>query len=138
MTHLAPVAPVRALAPVASIPSPDTAAAIIAVAEALQSDLSQGFQIDGLRLRLEMEQAFGGSDATGAWDWKLAYEACEVALVLFLRKFGRALLARAGSPTALLPILAKVSNLLPTHTRRSEEMGPIGRFLRRTTLRGNK
>jgi hypothetical protein len=128
MTHLAPVAPVRALAPVASIPSPDTAAAIIAVAEALQPDLAQGFQIDGLRLRLEMEHAFGGSDATGAWDWKLAYEACEVALVLFLRKFGRALLARAGSPAALLPILAKVSNLLPTHTRRSEEMERFQQF----------
>jgi hypothetical protein len=128
MTHLAPVASVRALAPVASTPSPDTAAAIIAVAEALQTDLAQGFQIDGLRLRLEMEQAFGGSDADGAWDWKLAYEACEVALVLFLRKFGRALLTRAGSPAALLPILAKVSGLLPTHTRRSEEMERFQQF----------
>ncbi len=128
MTHLAPVAPVRALAPVASIPSPDTAAAIIAVAEALQPDLAQGFQIDALRLRLEMERTFGGSDADGAWDWKLAYEAGELALVLFLRKFGRALLARAGSPAALLPILAKVSNLLPTHTRRSEEMERFQQF----------
>ena len=49
------------------------AGAIISVAEALQPDLAQGFQIDALRLRLEMERAFGGSDATGAWDWKLAY-----------------------------------------------------------------
>jgi hypothetical protein len=47
-------------------PSPDTAAAIIAVAEALQPDLAQGFQIDALRLRLEMERTFGGSDAMGA------------------------------------------------------------------------
>ena len=45
-----------------------------------------------------------------------------MALVLLLRKFGRPLLARAGSPAVVLPILAKVSNLLPTHTRRSEEM----------------
>ncbi|MGB3316815.1 MAG: bifunctional class I SAM-dependent methyltransferase/DEAD/DEAH box helicase, partial [Albidovulum sp.] len=81
-----------------------------------------------LRLRLEMERAFGGSDATGAWDWKLAYEAGEVALVLFLRKFGRALLARAGSLDALMPILAKVSGLLPTHTRRSEEMERFQQF----------
>ncbi|KEP67822.1 methylase, partial [Thioclava dalianensis] len=63
-----------------------------------------------------------------AWDWKLAYEAGEVALVLFLRKFGRALLARAGSPAALLPILAKVAGLLPTHTRRSEEMERFQQF----------
>ncbi|MGO4910124.1 strawberry notch-like NTP hydrolase domain-containing protein [Pseudorhodobacter sp. W20_MBD10_FR17] len=116
------------LAPVLTIAPPDTAAAIIAVAEALQPDLAQGFQIDALRLRLEMERAFGGSDAAGLWDWKLAYEACEVALVLFLRKFGRPLLSRAGSTAALLPILAKVSNLLPTHTRRSEEMERFQQF----------
>lgn len=128
MTHLAPFATERALAPVAPIPSLDTAAAILSVAEALQTDLAQGFQIDALRLRVEMERAFGGSDATGAWDWKLAYEAGEAALVLFLRKFGRALLARAGSPAALLPILAKVSGLLPTHTRRSEEMERFQQF----------
>ena len=128
MTHHTPFAPERALAPVVPIPSPDTAAAILSVAEALQPDFAQGFQIDALRLRVEMERAFGGSDATGAWDWKLAYEAGEVALVLFLRKFGRALLGRAGSPAALLPILAKVAGLLPTHTRRSEEMERFQQF----------
>jgi hypothetical protein len=100
----------------------------LSVAEALQPDLAQGFQIDALRLRVEMERAFGGSDATGDWDWKLAYEAGELALVLFLRKFGRALLARAGSPVGLLPILAKVAGLLPTHTRRSEEMERFQQF----------
>ena len=122
MTYLSPVAsPVPVL-------SCDPAPAILAAAEALQPDLAQGFQIDALRLRIEMERAFGGSDADGAWEWKLAYEAGEVALVLFLRKFGRALLARAGSPAALLPILAKVAGLLPTHTRRSEEMERFQQF----------
>jgi hypothetical protein len=75
-----------------------------------------------------MERAFGGSDADGAWDWKLAYEAGEVALVLFLRKFGRALLTRAGSPAGMLPILSKMAGLLPTHTRRSEEMERFQQF----------
>ena len=112
-----------------AVPSPSlTASHILAVAEALQPDLAKGFQIDALRLRLEMERAFGGSDAAGLWDWKLAYEAGEVALVLFLRKFGRALLARAGSPSTLLPILAKVTGLLPTHTKRSEEMERFQQF----------
>ncbi len=101
---------------------------ILAAAEALQPDLAQGLQIDALRLRVEMERAFGGSDATGTWDWKLAYEAGEVALVLFLRRFGRALLARSGSPSALLPFLAMVAGLLPTHTRRSEEMERFQQF----------
>ena len=117
-----------AAAPLA-VPSPSaTASRILAVAEALQHDLAQGFQIDALRLRREMERAFGGSDADGTWDWKLAYEAGEVALVLFLRKFGRAMLDRAGSPAALLPIFAKVAGLLPTHTRRSEEMERYQQF----------
>ncbi|WP_430389843.1 strawberry notch-like NTP hydrolase domain-containing protein [Blastomonas fulva] len=126
MTYLSPVAsPVPVLS---CDPAPAPAPAILAAAEALQPDLAQGFQIDALRLRIEMERAFGGSDADGAWDWKLAYEAGETALVLFLRKFGRALLARAGSPSALLPILAKVAGLLPTHTRRSEEMERFQQF----------
>jgi hypothetical protein len=63
------------LTPVAVSVLTDPAAAILAVAEALQPDLGQGFQIDALRLRIEMERAFGGSDADGAWDWKLAYSA---------------------------------------------------------------
>ncbi|WP_306043890.1 strawberry notch family protein [Mameliella sp. MMSF_3455] len=127
MTHLAPVAQASLPAPIVPLAA-NPAPAIVAVAEALQPDLAQGLQIDALRLRREMEHAFGGSDATGAWDWKLAYEASEVALILFLRKFGRALLARAGSPAALLPILAKMAGLLPTHTRRSEEMERFQQF----------
>lgn len=59
----------------------DSAPAILAVAEALQPDLAQGCQIDALRLRLKLERAFSGSDADGAWAWKLAYEVGEVALV---------------------------------------------------------
>ena len=122
MTYLAPVAP-----PV-PVPSSEPAAAILAVAEALQPDLAQGFQINALRRRIEMERAFGSSDADSAWDWKLAYEAGDVALVHFLRKFGRALLARAASPAGLLAILTKVAGLLPTHTRRSEEMERFQQF----------
>ena len=117
-----------ALMPVGAPVLADPAGAILRVAEALQPDLTRGVQIDAHRLRDEMEQAFGGSDAEGTWDWKLADEAGEVALVLFLRKFGRALLARAGSPAALLPILTRVAGLLPTHTRRSEEMERFQQF----------
>ncbi|OHC56879.1 MAG: methylase [Rhodobacterales bacterium RIFCSPHIGHO2_02_FULL_62_130] len=126
MTYLPPA--VLSAPPVAPPPTPSISARVHAVAASLQPDLAQGFQIDVLRLRLEIERAFDGSDAAGAWDWKLAYEACEAALVLFLRKFGRALLARAGSPAALAPMLAKLSGLLPTHTRRSEEMERFQQF----------
>ena len=58
-------------------------------------------------LRAAMEAAFGASDATGAWDWKTAYDACEAATVLFLRKYGKALFRKAGSPAAALPQLAE-------------------------------
>jgi predicted RNA methylase len=75
-----------------------------------------------------MEHAFGGSDASGAWDWKTAYDACEAATVLFLRKFGKALLRKAGSPTLALPMLEKIVGLLPTHTRRSAESEALQQF----------
>ena len=75
-----------------------------------------------------MVSAFGGSDADGAWDWKTAYDACEAATVLFLRKFGPAIRARASSPAAMLPMLSKIAGLLPTHTRRSEESQALQQF----------
>ena len=57
-----------------------------------------------------------------------AYDACEGATVLFLRKYGKALLRKAGSPAAALPLLAKIADLLPTHTRRSEESEAFQQF----------
>jgi hypothetical protein len=62
------------------------------------------------------------------WDWKTAYDACEAASVLFLHKFGSAMRARADSPNAMLPMLAKIAGLLPTHTRRSEESEALQQF----------
>ena len=95
--------------------------AVVRAARQLLTDLERGRRIDAAVLRGAMEAAFGASDATGAWDWKIAYDACEVATVLFLRKFGSTVRAKAASPTAMLPMLAKIASLLPTHTRRSEE-----------------
>jgi hypothetical protein len=75
-----------------------------------------------------MEAAFGASDATGAWGWKDAYEAGEVATVLFLRKYDKALFRKAASPAARLSVLAKIAALLPTHTRRSEDSQALQQF----------
>ena len=99
--------------------SSDTSAALIAAAHSLLDPLARGQVIDTAALRAVMTTAFGGSDADGAWDWKTAYDACEAATVLFLRKFGRGMRRRAGSAAALLAMLAKVAALLPSHTRRS-------------------
>ena len=65
------------------ITEPDTATGLIRAANLLLPDLERGHAVDSRQLRAAMEQAFGGSDAEGAWRWKDAYEACEAAQVLF-------------------------------------------------------
>lgn len=82
--------------------------------------LERGKTVATTDLRQIMNKIFGGSDAEGAWLWKEAYEATEIAQVLFLRKF-RAIVSGTQSPQATLAMLTKVANLMPTHTRRSEE-----------------
>ncbi|MEH6721562.1 MAG: strawberry notch family protein [Aurantimonas endophytica] len=110
------------------VPGVDTALAIHQAALLLLPHFERGQRVDATTLRGAMETAFGGSDATGAWDWKTAYEACEAATVLFLRKYGKALFRKAGSQAASLPLLAKIAGLLPTHTRRSEESQTFQQF----------
>jgi hypothetical protein len=104
------------------------APAILAAAHLILPHLERGQRVDAAILRGAMETAFGASDATGAWDWKLAYEACEVATVLFLRKYGKALFRKTGSPVSRLDPLAKIAGLLPTQTRRSEESQSFQQF----------
>ena len=86
----------------------EIAAQVFAAAGLLLPHLERGQRVDAAALRGAMEAAFGASDATGAWTWKLAYDACEAATVLFLRKYGKALFRKAGSPAAILPQLGKV------------------------------
>ncbi|KIZ44510.1 hypothetical protein, partial [Rhodopseudomonas palustris] len=74
------------------------AAALARAAQQLLPLLEQGQRIDAPALRIAMDAAFGGSDTDGAWDWKTAYDVCEGAAVLLLRKYGKALLRKAGSP----------------------------------------
>ncbi|WP_336741426.1 strawberry notch-like NTP hydrolase domain-containing protein [Aureimonas altamirensis] len=106
----------------------ETAACVFSAAGLLLPHLDRGQRVDAATLRGAMEAAFGASDATGAWTWKTAYDACEAAIVLFLRKYGTALFRKAGSPAAILPQLGKIAGLLPTHTRRSEEAQTFQQF----------
>ncbi|MBY3238711.1 methylase [Rhizobium laguerreae] len=89
--------------------------------------LERGKTVATTDLRQIMNKIFGGSDAEGAWLWKEAYEATEIAQVLFLRKF-RAIASGTQSPQATLAMLTKVANLMPTHTRRSEESQALQQF----------
>ena len=116
-----------AATPAASTPLAPSSA-ILAVGNMLLPHLERGERIDATLLRHAMEHAFGASDASGAWDWKAAYEACEVATVLFLRKYGKALFRKADSPTTRLSVLSRIVGLLPTHTRRSEESQALQQF----------
>ncbi|AWV24677.1 putative methylase/helicase [Roseomonas mucosa] len=130
-------APVSGAAPAVLLPlAPNAppAAAILAAAGHLLPHLEQGRAIDAAILRSAMEQAFGASDASGAWDWKTAYDACEAATVLFMRKYGKPLFRKAASPAARLSALGKIAGLLPTHTRRSEEAQARQQFSTPTPL----
>ena len=84
--------------------------------------------LDARALRDAMTGAFGATDSEGAWVWKDAYEAREVALLLFLRRHLPAMRARAGSDAQLLRMLGKLAALTPTHTRRSEESQQLQQF----------
>jgi predicted RNA methylase len=102
--------------------------AVVRAARKLLLDLERGRRIDSALLRSAMEAAFGASDATGAWNWKTAYDACEAATVLFVRRHGAAMRAKATSPAAMLSLLMRIASLLPTHTRRSEESESLQQF----------
>jgi predicted RNA methylase len=107
---------------------PDKVSGLIHAATLLAQLLGQGRALDSRALRSAMEAAFGASDAEGAWVWKDAYEALEAAQVLFLRKFGGAMRARAGSSPAMLEMLTRLAARLASQTRRSEESERLQQF----------
>jgi predicted RNA methylase len=99
----------------------DRAAAILGAATLLLPSLENGKTITTGVLGTAMAESFGGTDAQGFWVWKDAYEALEAAQVLFIRKFGSAILSRSSSPQAALAMMTRIAQLVPTHTRRSGE-----------------
>ncbi|WEX85798.1 strawberry notch family protein [Sinorhizobium garamanticum] len=123
-----------AAAPLPLAPATDPGFALIQAARLLLPHLERGERVDAVALRDAMQTAFGASDASGTWDWKTAYDACEAATVLFLRKYGKALFSRSGSSAARLSALGKIAGLLPTHTRRSEESQAFQQFSTPVTL----
>ena len=135
---MTPIAATAALATaVCSSKTPTTseiASALFAAASLMLPQLESGRLIDAHALRVAMEQVFGGSDAEGAWNWKQAYDACEAAQVLFLRKFAGAIRARATTLPAQLAMLGKLAALPPSHTRRSEESQALQQFSTPITL----
>ncbi len=99
----------------------DTAEALLLAATQLLPFLEQGKPITTSALRLAMTDSFGGTDAQGFWIWKDAYEALEAAQILFLRRYGSAIVSRSSSPQATLAMMKRIADLVPSHTRRSDE-----------------
>jgi predicted RNA methylase len=105
-----------------------TAASIILAAQDLLGHFAAGRRIETAAIRTAMHSAFGASDAAGAWDWKTAYDAVEVAQLLFLRRYGPAIHARTSDPFERLKLVERIARLAPTQTRRSEEMLALQQF----------
>ncbi len=104
------------------------AEALIDAAGRITSLLDRDKAVTPGDLRQIMTEFFGGTDAEGLWLWKDAYDATEAAQVLFLRKFGPAIVSGTHSRRLTLAMLTKVANLVPTHTRRSEESHALQQF----------
>jgi hypothetical protein len=126
---MTPPPPAEAVA-IARPQSPGTTkvARIFAAAAHLLPSLERGTPLDARILRAAMTAALEASDQDGAWLWKDAYEASEAAAVLFLRKYGPGLIRKAGCAARALAMLEKISALLPSHTRRSEESEAFQQF----------
>ena len=102
--------------------------AVFQAATALSRFLEQGRKIDAKIQRQVMESAFGGSDADGKWSWKDAYDATEVAQILFLKKFGPTMRRKTSDATAYLAMIERLAGLVPTQTKRSEESVALQQF----------
>ncbi|GBH32703.1 strawberry notch-like NTP hydrolase domain-containing protein, partial [Sphingobium xenophagum] len=118
MTHILSDAAPGAASPSCAPGFAGRASALLAAARGLVPSLEAGRPIDSAALRAAMVGALDGTDAEGAWDWKSAYDACEAAEILFLRRYGQTITGRA--PGNALALIERVAALLPTHTRRSE------------------
>src|ERR1700753_2461900 len=104
------------------------AANLLAAARALTPHLNRSRALDRRLVSGVMTTTFGGSDADGAWLWRDAYDAIEAALVLQLRRLTPQVGRLEDAPGDIVALLAKLSGLSLTHTRRSEEQLAMDQF----------
>ena len=104
----------------------DYGQSVLNVAQELAKVLTDNRPLSTKTVSSQMNRYFLGTAASGAWQWKDAYEAVEVAQILYLRQKGYKLLLE--SPLTVLLELEKLVALCPTHTRRSEESVQLQQF----------
>ena len=97
-------------------------------AELLLPHLEKGQALDAVVIRSAMEDAFGASDGDGAWVWKDAYEAVEIAQIMMLARYGPLMQRQAKTPEAFLAMIERLAQLAPTQTRRSEDSVKLQQF----------
>jgi protein strawberry notch len=98
----------------------------VAAAHAILARLRTGQRVDRLVLKRMFEEASGGSDASGAWSMREAYDSLELAQVLFLLDAGCPLLE--GTPAAILERLDELVAELPVQSYRSEGQIALQQF----------
>ncbi|WGV29040.1 strawberry notch family protein [Halotia branconii] len=99
----------------------DYGQSVVNVAQELTKTLIDQRPLTTRTIQSHMNRHFHGTAAQGAWQWKDAYEAVEVAQILYLRYQGLC----CDNP---LLRLQQLEALCPTHTRRSEEQLQLQQF----------
>ncbi|MFW9261314.1 strawberry notch-like NTP hydrolase domain-containing protein [Nostoc sp. CALU 546] len=104
----------------------DYGQSILNVAQELTKSLIEQRTISTRTIQAQMNRYFLGTAASGAWQWKDAYEAMEVAQILYLRHRGIKILSQ--QPQVVVQQLEELTALCPTQTRRSEESVQLQQF----------
>ncbi len=111
-----------------SVDPNERANALIAAASMFLSHLEHNKRLDAAIIRAVMEREFHGSDADGYWQWRDAYDAIEVAIVLFVQKYTSLLKQKADGAHGILPYLERIASLAPKQSRRSERSQILQQF----------
>lgn len=106
----------------------DRPANILAAARTLALSLARSRPLDRRLVADVMTTAFGASDAEGGWGWRDAYDAIEAATVMQIRRLGPQVARLEDAPAEIAALLASVSALGLTHSRRSEEQVALDQF----------
>ncbi|MFS0519966.1 strawberry notch-like NTP hydrolase domain-containing protein, partial [Nostoc sp. UIC 10607] len=104
----------------------DYGQSVINVAQELAKVLIDNRPLSTKTVQAQMNRYFLGTAASGAWQWKDAYEAVEVAQILYLRHLEIKILSQ--QPQVVVQQLEELTALCPTHTRRSEESVQLQQF----------
>ena len=120
--------PAISLALFAEPPTGDRSANILAAARALSVPLARSRPLDRRLVSNTLTTAFGGTDAEGVWSWRDAYEAIEAATVLQIRRLAPQVARLEDAPAEIAALLATISGMGLTHSRRSEDQVALDQF----------